>query len=116
MRELHRPICLSGIDYRNKEKQAIIETLDHCKFRVFEIFHMFSFLSNLYQNKQYLRIQVKTEGQMKLPLTSIESLEPHIGWNSSLIAQGHKTVFILLSPNFWNDLVIIEQPERFILI
>ena len=116
MRELHRHICLSGIDYRNKETQAIIETLDYCKFLVFEIFHMCSYLSNLYQNKQYLRIKVKTEGQMNLPLTSIESLEPHIGWNSSLIVQGHKTVFILLSSNFWNDLVIIEQPERFILI
>lgn len=43
-------------------------------------------------------------------------LKLHIGWNSSLIAGGHKTVFKLLSPNFWNDLVIIEQPERFILI
>ena len=51
-----------------------------------------------------------------LPPTNIESLPLHIGWNSSLIALGHKTVFKLLSPNFWNDLVIIEQPERFILI
>ena len=109
MRELHRHICLSGIDYRNKEIQAIIETLDHYKFLVFEIFHMCSFLSNLYQNKQYFWIQVQTEGQIKHPLTSIESLEPHIGWNSSLIAQSHKTVFILLSPNFWNDLVIMNN-------